>query len=115
MDKSKNVSAWTEQGYTLYAEEGLEGIQIERLARILQLNKSGFYYFGDMEVYCTALLKLHDEKINNFLDEVSQIKCVDPEYLLLLINNPVMVMFQIQLTREKSNLKFYQASEGVDQ
>ena len=116
MDKSKNASIWTEQGYTLFAEEGLDGIQIERLARILQLNKSGFYYyFGDMEVYCEEMLKLHDKKINDFLRDVAEVKNLDPDYLLLLIKNPTMVMFQVQLTREKNNPTFYRASEAIDE
>ena len=50
MEKHKNSSVWTEEGYRLFAKEGLDGIQVERLARILSLNKSGFYhYFGDLE------------------------------------------------------------------
>jgi AcrR family transcriptional regulator len=53
MEKAKNSSAWTEVGYALFAEEGLDGIQVERLARILKLNKSGFYhYFRDLDGYC---------------------------------------------------------------
>lgn len=116
MDKAKNASAWTEQGYTLFAEEGLDGIQIERLARILQLNKSGFYYyFGDMEVYCEEMLKLHDSKIDHFLRDAREVKTLDPDYLLLLIKYATMVMFQVQLTREKNKVSFYRASEAIDQ
>ena len=64
MEKAKNLSVWTEAGYKLFAEEGLEGIQVERLARILQLNKSGFYhYFGDLDGYCEELIKLQKEKL----------------------------------------------------
>ena len=60
MEKHKNSAAWTEVGYDLFAHEGLDGIQVERLARILQLNKSGFYhYFGDLEGFCMELFALH--------------------------------------------------------
>ena len=31
MEKAKNLSVWTEVGYTLFAEEGMDGIQVERL------------------------------------------------------------------------------------
>ena len=64
MEKAKNSSVWTEVGYNLFAEEGIEGIQVERLARILQLNKSGFYhYFGDIDGYCEELINLHKKKL----------------------------------------------------
>jgi len=116
MNKSKNASAWTEQGYALFAEEGRDGIQVERLARMLQLNKSGFYhYFGDMEVYGAEMLKLHDSKVDHFLRDVKAINSIDPEYLLLLIKHAPMVMFQVQLTRGANNPAFYHASEMVDQ
>jgi AcrR family transcriptional regulator len=113
--KQKNQSLWTEEGYQLFAEEGLDGIQVERLARILGLNKSGFYYyFSDLEGYCTELLSLHQNKISEFLREVRQIKKFDPDYLQLLMKHATTFMFQVQLTRHKSKSSFYEASEIVD-
>ena len=113
--KPKN-QLWTEEGYKLFAEEGLDGLQVERLARILGLNKSGFYYyFADLEGYCTELLSLHQSKISEFLRDVRQIKTFDPEYLQLLMKHATTVMFQVQLTRHKSRPAFYEASEIVDQ
>ena len=77
---------WTEEGYCLFAKEGLYGIQVERLARILSLNKSGFYhYFGDLEGFCSALVQLHKKKVGEFLQEVAVTKKLDPDYLHLLI------------------------------
>ena len=116
MEKHKNLSVWTEAGYDLFSHEGLDGIQVERLARILQLNKSGFYhYFGDLEGYCIELIALHDKKVAQFLKEVGEIKNLDPDYLYLLIRNANTVMFQVQLTRNQKNHFFYTASEIVDQ
>jgi AcrR family transcriptional regulator len=61
MEKVKNSLLWTEEGYNIFAKEGLDAIQVERLARILHLNKSGFYhYFGDLEGYCVELIKMHE-------------------------------------------------------
>lgn len=115
MEKGKNVALWIEQGYSLFSEEGLEGIQVERLSRILQLNKSGFYhYFGDMEGYCVELLRLHDRKVALFIQEIQRLKKVDPDYLLLLVKYAPTVMFQVQLTRNKEDYSFYKASEAVD-
>jgi len=115
MEKQKNSSVWTEEGYRLFAKEGLYGIQVERLARILSLNKSGFYhYFGDIEGYCSALVKLHVDKVGEFLQEVAVTKKLDPDYLHLLLKHREMIMFQVQLTRNSGNNSFYAASEIVD-
>ena len=106
---------WTEEGYHLFAREGLEGLQIERLARILQLNKSGFYhYFGDLEGYCMELTKLHHQKVKAFLEDIRHLKTLDPDYLLLLIEHTTTVMFQVQLTRTKDRYSFYNTSELID-
>jgi len=115
MEKHKNSAGWTEAGYNLFAREGLDGIQVERLARILQLNKSGFYhYFGDLEGFCVELLELHKKKIDDFVDEVYGIKRLDPDYLHLVISHAPTVMFQVQLIRNTNNHFLYAASEMVD-
>ncbi|HEY5747993.1 MAG TPA: TetR/AcrR family transcriptional regulator [Chryseolinea sp.] len=115
MEKLKNLSLWTEEGYHLFAREGLDGIQIERLARIVQLNKSGFYhYFGDLEGYCAELTKLHHQKVKVFLDGIRHLKALDPDYLHLLVEHTTTVMFQVQLTRTKDRYSFYNTSELID-
>jgi AcrR family transcriptional regulator len=115
MEKVKNSLLWTEEGYNIFAKEGLDGIHVERLARILHLNKSGFYhYFGDLEGYCVELIRMHEKKVNIFLGSTNQLKKIDPDYLLLLIEHTPTVMFQVQLTRHKEIHSFYQASEKVD-
>ena len=115
MEKHKNSAGWAEAGYKLFAREGLDGIQVERLARILQLNKSGFYhYFGDLEGFCLELLELHKKKIDDFVEEVYGIKKLDPDYLHLIINHAQTVMFQVHLIRNTNNHFLYAASEMVD-
>jgi AcrR family transcriptional regulator len=115
MEKIRNLSLWTEEGYHLFAREGLDGIQIERLARMLQLNKSGFYhYFGDLEGYCMELTKLHHQKVKVFLEGTRHLKTLDPDYLHLLIEHTTTVMFQVQLTRTKDRYSFYNTSELID-
>lgn len=115
MDKGKNMSLWIEQGYALFAEEGLEGIQVERLSRILQRNKSGFYhYFADMEGYCAELVHLHENRITLFVTEIQFLKKIDPDYLLHMVRHATTVMFQVQLTRNKTDYSFYNASMEMD-
>ena len=116
MEKAKNSSIWTEAGYDLFAEEGIEGIQVERLARILNLNKSGFYhYFGDLDGYCEELIKLHKRKADVYLADVANVKSIDPDYLMVLVQHKVPCMFHLQLIRSTGNLLFYKTAEQIDQ
>jgi len=116
MEKTKSASLWTEVGYELFATEGLDGIQVERLARILQLNKSGFYhYFGDMEVFCDELLRLHDKICDQYLIEVSKLTSIDPGFLQLMVKYKTGVLFNLQLIRHNDNPLFHKKAERVDQ
>jgi len=115
MDKLKKASVWTEAGYDLFAAEGLEGIQIERLARILQLNKSGFYhYFGDLEIFCQELLKLHEKKATVYFSEIREIKSIDPEYLCVIVKYKTEFMFHRQLLLCPNHSSFYNAAKKLD-
>ena len=115
MDKTNRSASWIEEGYKLYAQDGMEGLHVERLARLLQLNKSGFYhYFGDHEGYCEALLRMHVQKANAFLADAKECKDIDPGYLMVLVKHTLPVMFQVQLTRDKSKHSFYKLSQSID-
>jgi AcrR family transcriptional regulator len=115
MENAKKAAAWTEQGYILFAEEGMEGIQIERLARILALNKSGFYhYFGDLDGFFSALLELHKEYCESYLTELRDVINIDPEFLNLVVKYKLPVMFHIQLLRCKDNSVFQEVADGID-
>ena len=116
MEKAKNSSIWTEAGYDLFAEEGIEAIQVERLARMLNLNKSGFYhYFGDIEGYCDELISSHERKAASYLADLIRIRSIDPDYLNLLVNYKTEIMFHLQLIRSKDNQLFYKTAEKIDQ
>ena len=116
MEKAKNSSIWTEAGYDLFAKEGIEGIQVERLARILNLNKSGFYhYFGDLDGYCEELIKLHRRKADLYLADLSKVKSIDPDYLMMLVRHKIPCLFHLHLIRSKNNPLFYKTAEQIDQ
>ncbi|HTF20805.1 MAG TPA: hypothetical protein VK658_22180 [Chryseolinea sp.] len=114
MEKSRNASAWTEEGYLLFAKEGLEGMQIERLARIVGRNKSGFYhYFGDLEGFVGQLLSLHKQKSSLYLEDLRHVSTVDPDYLNLIVKHKVTILFHVQLIRTK-NPVFTVVAEEID-
>jgi AcrR family transcriptional regulator len=115
MEKPKGSLLWVEAGYDVFALEGINGIQVERLARILQRNKSGFYhYFGDMETYSGDLLRLHQRRAKEYLLESRTIKSIDPDYLNIVVKYKVPILFQIQCYRS-ANAAFCDIAEKIDQ
>jgi AcrR family transcriptional regulator len=106
---------WVEAGYSLFTKEGPEGLQVERLARILGLNKSGFYhYFGDMENYIGRLTEHHYRQFEIFVLDVRQCKNIDPDFLLTLMKHRDMAMAQMYFVRSKDHPSFAGAHKEID-
>lgn len=83
MQNTSKSQLWVDVGYNLFAKEGMDGLQIERLARILQLNKSGFYHhFGDFDGYLEAISKSHRENASNFTHKLLAIEKLDRSVLM---------------------------------
>jgi AcrR family transcriptional regulator len=102
MNISNSYKIWIEAGYTQFAQEGLEGIQVERLARITKLNKSGFYhYFGDRETFLEQLMKHHYSIAIELSNEFRLMKQLDPEMINLLIAYKTPVIANMQLVRNR--------------
>ena len=102
MSRSKSYALWINAGYELFAREGNEGIQVERLARIIGLNKSGFYnYFGDMGIYFEHLMLHHRQTTDLFCNEIDLCSSFDPDYLNLLVKHKITVLAQNQLVRNR--------------
>lgn len=102
MKKNNSLDTWIDTGYLLFAEEGPEGIQIERLARMTKLNKSGFYhYFGDRDTYLERLMEKHFNYGLIFRDEMKKVVHFDPEFINVLIAFTDTLLFHYQLIRNK--------------
>ncbi|RIW12595.1 TetR/AcrR family transcriptional regulator [Algoriphagus lacus] len=104
--------SWIDLGYSLFSEEGHEGLQVERLARILKKNKSGYYhYFGDRFVYMDELLKEHLRILENILFEIQQIREFEPEYMQLMMRYKQTVLFQMQLVKNREVKDFFETAQ----
>lgn len=101
---------WVETGYVLFAESGPEGIQVEKMARILKANKSGFYhYFGDKEIYFSDLAEYHDQMGKNFAKEVEKLNSFEPGYIDLLLKYKIQLFAQMQMKKHKEIVAFREA------
>ena len=106
MSKLK-IEAWIKAGYKLLGKEGIEGIKVERLARILQLNKSGFYhYFGSMKVYVKSLIQYHVDMAKDIAPEIACCDNLDPDLLLLMIKHKGFFLVESQLLLKSKQAYF---------
>lgn len=98
---------WVETGYALFAESGPEGIQVEKMARILKANKSGFYhYFGDKEIFFSDLAEYHDQMGRKFAKEVEALTSFEPGYIDLLLKYKTQLFVQMQMKKHKEIVAF---------
>jgi AcrR family transcriptional regulator len=107
MSKPSTSQVWIENGYTLFAQDGLDGIQVERLAKFVNLNKSGFYhYFGDRESFLEQLMKHHLQIARALADEFRIMRQIDPDFIHLLLKYSTPTMANMQLVRYRQHPLF---------
>lgn len=100
LNHTKSYNAWIKAGYELFAQEGPEGIQIERLARILDLNKSGFYhYFGNHDTYFQQMMHYHLQQVQLLVVSIQSIHKFMPGFAQLLSDFSTTILVQKQLQR----------------
>ncbi len=114
MSKKNSEHIWIEAGYNQFATEGLEGIQVERLARITGLNKAGYYhYFGDRDTFLEKLMEHHLDISTTYTDELKQVQQFDPEYIELIIKYKTPMMFANQLIMNRHDKLLVRTQELV--
>lgn len=114
--KVSSYNKWIDVGYELFSEEGHEGIQVERLARITGFNKSGFYhYFGDKDLFFDHLIQCHLEKAEHFSNLTRKLIDFDPSFIQLLLDEKTIVFFEMQLNRNRNLDSFNKAHMEVSE
>ncbi|HSF52556.1 MAG TPA: TetR/AcrR family transcriptional regulator [Algoriphagus sp.] len=112
-DSSKN---WLDLGYELFSEEGHEGLQVERLSRILGKNKSGFYhFFGDKDTFLEKLMKMHLAKEEAMVAKLVKLKALNQGFLNLMIEQKQTIMFQTHLVKNRDLKLFLETYSEVNQ
>jgi AcrR family transcriptional regulator len=97
-----SIQKWIEAGYELFAIDGPDGIQVEKLSRILGLNKSGFYHhFGDRESFFNLMIQHHYLLNQQFCDGISVADNFIPGFINLAIKYKIPVLVQMQLRRHE--------------
>ncbi|MEM6724360.1 MAG: TetR/AcrR family transcriptional regulator, partial [Bacteroidota bacterium] len=94
----KNKAIWVEAGYAVFGREGINGLNVEQLAKKLNKNKSSFYhYFGDMETFVESLLQYHLERADQIAAKGAMCQSMDPDVINLLVETTDDLLFNKQL------------------
>jgi AcrR family transcriptional regulator len=102
---SKNEK-WVKAGYQLLATDEIDGINIERLAKTLKANKSGFYhYFGTKEEYFKNLIKHHIDRAQIVANEIQHCETIDPDLLMVIVKEKNFFLVEAQLLLKGKPLK----------
>lgn len=95
---------WLELAYELFARDGVNAIKVERLAHLLNLNKSGFYhYFGDRQQFMSELFRYHIRVARQMALEIPGCQKIDPDFFLLVVKYKECLLFQGQLLRTSNH------------
>jgi len=105
---------WIEVGYKMFAKDGPDGINVERISKIIGASKSAFYRnFIDREVYFSELVEQHSLICLQYFKDIKLIKQWDPDFINLVIKYKTSVLFQIQLRKNMDKLLFKEAFEKI--
>jgi AcrR family transcriptional regulator len=96
---------WIEAGYELFAAEGVNGILVEKIARVLDLNKSGFYhYFQTPDNFLNELFNHHRNVASQMAKETEHCQTLDPDYFKVVVKYKLCTLVQAQLDWEINNV-----------
>lgn len=102
LGKKGSYKIWMDTGYGIFCKEGPSGIVVERLARDLNKNKSGFYhFFGDREDFFETMMKEHLERADQIADSIRRIGTFDPDFYQIMMDHKEPVLFQMQLVKNR--------------
>lgn len=111
----KHQTCWLQVGYQLFGEDGPEGLQVERLARILQLNKSSFYhFFVNKEIFIEELLQMHKRIADKMIEDTYKLDSFDPGYIHLMMEYKDAILFHRQLIRNSQISDFKMTFDNIN-
>lgn len=115
-NKSSITLPWIQAGYEIFSQEGPQGLKVEKIARMVQKNKSSFYHlFADVEVFTQALLQYHGERGVLVAEKARLCKTMVPDMLHLLLDVKQDILFNRQLRIHRNIPEFRTCFEKANE
>ena len=89
--------SWIDKADEVFSKEGPSGLKVERLAKLVEKNKSSFYHhFADLEVFTEILLDYHLEQAVILAEK--EAKCSGEDaFITLMMEHKQDLLFSRQL------------------
>ncbi len=110
-----NSIKWIKAGTKLFAEQGINGLKVELIAKVVGTSKSSFYhYFADMEIFVDKMLEHHLDQYKIISIKESQCKILNPEIYKILIEHKTDLLFNRQLRIHRYDTRFANCLEKTN-
>ncbi len=104
--ESPRQQIWITSGYTLFAQQGPNGLKIEQLARIVGKSKSSFYHhFADLDLFISMLFEYHLERSSLVYEAAAACESMVPGLLNVILTYKEDLFFhrQVRINRHLPN------------
>jgi AcrR family transcriptional regulator len=114
--KQERKIIWIKVGYEIFALKGLNGLQVEPLAKLAGKNKSSFYHlFSDIEIFLDELLIYHISQVKLMCEKESKAHNFNPDIINIFVEHKIDILFNKQLRINNQNPEFIKVVKITDE
>jgi AcrR family transcriptional regulator len=96
--KADRKIIWIKTGYEVFALQGLNGLQVEPIAKLVGKNKSSFYHhFSDLEIFLDELLAHHIAQVKLMCEKEKTAQSFNPDIIHIFVEHKIDILFNKQL------------------
>ncbi len=107
---------WVKVGYEMFALKGLNGLQIEPIAKLVGKSKSSFYHlFADIEIFLDELLTYHISQVKLMCEKESKALNFNPDIINIFVEHKIDILFNKQLRINHQNTEFRKVMKITDE
>lgn len=100
----------------MFALNGMNGLQVEPIAKIVGKSKSSFYHlFADTEIYLDELLTYHISQVKLMCEKEGKAKNFNPDIIHIFLEHKIDILFNKQLRINHQNTQFRKVLNKTDE
>lgn len=114
--KQDKKTIWITVGYEIFALNGLSGLQIEPIAKLVGKNKSSFYHhFANIEIFVEELLQYHISQVKLMCEKEKKAHRFNPDIIHIFVDHKIDILFSKQLRLDNQNAEFQKVLKITDE
>ena len=107
---NSKAEKWILEGYKLFANEGPNGLKIDRIAKTLKTSRSSFYHlFADLDIFTAALFDHHLKRSELMCEAAIKCESMNPDLInsILVFKQDILFNRQLRIHRQLPNYSDY--------